>query len=78
MLDREFKYFLEHQEKLAKKYHGRFIVIVGDEVIGDYATEAEAYLETTKELKPGTFLIQQCLPGQSAYQQTFSSRVVFR
>ncbi len=77
MLDKEFKYFIDHQEELVKKYNGRFIVIVDENIIGDFSTEAEAYMETSKSHKPGTFLIQHCIPGQSAYKQTFNSRVAF-
>jgi hypothetical protein len=77
VLDREFKYFIDHQEELVKKYNGRFIVVVGDKVTGDFATEVDAYVETIKTQKPGTFLIQQCVPGQAAYKQTFHSRVSF-
>ena len=77
MLEREFKYFLDHQDDLVKKFDGQFIVIIGENVIANYASEAEAYIETTKTHKPGTFLIQQCLPGQSGYKQTFNSRVAF-
>ncbi len=35
MLDTEFKYYLENQAELVKKYNDRFIVIIGNEVIGD-------------------------------------------
>ena len=77
MLDREFAYFLKHQDELVLKFNGRFIVIVGEDVLANYATEEEAYLESVKTMKPGTFLIQHCIPGQEAYKQTFSSRVVF-
>lgn len=76
-LDREFKYFLDNQGELVDKYNGKFIVIVGEKVIGDFATEAEAYAEAIKTHKLGTFLIQHCLPGQAAYKQTFNSRVEF-
>ncbi len=77
MLDKEFKYFVDHQEELVKKYNGRFIVIIGERVAGDFQTEADAYVEMIKTQKPGTFLIQQCIPGQAAYKQTFHSRVSF-
>ncbi len=43
MLEKEFKYYLDNQEELIKKYIGRFIVIKGDEVIGDYTSESGAY-----------------------------------
>lgn len=77
MLEKEFKYYLDHQDELLKKYNGRVIVIKGDEVIGDYNSEAEAYTESLKSHKLGTFLIQVCVPGSDTYTQTFHSRVVF-
>ena len=77
MLEKEFKYYLEHQKELLKQYNGRVIVIMGEKVIGDYDTEAEAYTETSKSHKLGTFLIQVCKPGSDTYTQTFHSRAVF-
>jgi hypothetical protein len=43
----------------------------------DDRREIDAYTEAKKRHKPGTFLIQHCLPGESAYTQTFYSRVIF-
>jgi len=77
MLEKEFKYYLKHQKELLKKYNGRVIVIIGEKVIGDYDTEAEAYTETIKSHALGTFLIQICTPGSDTYTQTFHSRAVF-
>jgi len=77
MLEKEFKYYLDNQEELLKKYSGRVIVIVGEKVIGDYSTEIEAYTETIKTHKVGTFLIQLCVPGRDSYTQTFHSRAIF-
>jgi hypothetical protein len=77
MLEKEFKYYLDHQAELLIKYNGRVIVIKGDGVIGDYSSEAEAYTESLKSNELGTFLIQICTPGSDSYTQTFHSRVVF-
>ena len=77
MLEKEFQYYLEHQEELVKKYNGKFLVIKGNEVIGIFGSEDVAYFETEKQHEPGTFLIQFCEPGDSAYTQTYHSRVVF-
>jgi hypothetical protein len=77
MLDKEFQYFVNHQEELVAKYNGRVIVIVGEEVIGDFSSEAEAYIAASKMYQPGSFLIQKCIPGKEAYKQTFNSRVAF-
>ncbi len=76
MLEKEFKYYLDNQEELIKKYEGRFIVIKDNEVIGDYPSETEAYKESEKKNEIGTFLIQFCSPGKSDYTSTFHSRVI--
>ena len=77
MLDKEFKYYLDHQDELVEKYNGKFIVIKGDEVIGEYDSEMDAYFETKKKHEVGTFLIQLCEEGDESYTEIFHSRVVF-
>jgi len=77
MLEKEFKYYLDNQDKLVKKYEGKFIVIKNQIVLDVYDTEMDAFYETLKEHKLGTFLIQLCLPGEESHTATFHSRVVF-
>lgn len=77
MLDAEYKYYLEHQQELLELYRGRFVVIVGETVVSDYGTQAEAYLNSIKDHELGTFLIQECTDGTSGYTQTYHSRVIF-
>jgi len=77
MLEKEFKYFLEHKEELEEKYNGRFIVIKDEKVIGSYSTQSEAYFETKKLHEVGTFLIQKASSSPDSYTQTFHSRVRF-
>jgi hypothetical protein len=77
MLDKEFKYYIEHQEELVKTYDGKYIVIVGTEVVNSYDDETTAYLDSLKSLKEGTFLIQLCKEGKDSFTQTFHSRVIF-
>ena len=76
MLDREFYYYRANQEELLKHYNGRFVVVVGDKVIGDYGSYLEAYVNTKKQHEPGTFLIQECTPGNKAYTVTCHNRAV--
>ena len=76
MLEQEFKYYLSNQQELLKKYNGKFIVIIGCEVVGSYDSHMQAY-EASKQVYPlGTFLIQHCTPGADSYTQTFHSRVI--
>jgi len=76
-LEKEFKYYLEHQEELVKKHNGKFIVIKGEDVLGAYDSELEAIQEASKEHELGTFLVQECVPGTESFTQTFHSRVRF-
>ena len=59
MLEKEFQYFIDNQNELLKKYNGRFIAIVGEQVVGDYDSFDQAIDETMKEHELGTFLIQE-------------------
>jgi hypothetical protein len=76
-LEREFKYYLEHQDELVKKYNGKFIVIKDCEVIGVFDSELEAVNKTAEKYELGTFLVQKCEPGAESYTQTYHSRVLF-
>ncbi len=69
-LQKEFEYFLEHQDELVKLYRGKQIVIKGDQVIGAFDTVYEAYHETAKVHEPGTFAIQLCEEGEECYTAT--------
>jgi len=74
-LQKELEYFKANQKELVKQYEGKFLVIKDQKVQGAYNTEMDAYREAQKRFELGTFLIQQCLPGEESYTQTFHSRV---
>ena len=76
-LEKEFTYYLDHQDELVARYNGKFIVIKNCSVIGAYDSEFKAIEETQKAHPLGTFLVQKCEPGTASYTQTFHSRVVF-
>ena len=76
MLEKEFQFYLKNQADLVSKYNGKFIVLKNQKVIGVYDSNSEAYAQTSKSEKLGTFLIQHCLPGAEGYSQTFHSQVI--
>lgn len=76
MLRKEFKYYLDHQEELIKKYNGKIIVIIKDKVIGVYNNKIDAYLDSIKQYKPGTFLIIECTAGTDSYTIHQRSRII--
>ena len=77
MLDKEYKYYLENKKQLLKQYKGKFIVIKNNKVIGAFSSKEQAYDNTIKKNKLGTFLIQYCLPENQKVTQSFHSRVIF-
>ena len=74
-LEREFKYYVEHQDELVEKYNGKFIVIKRCNVIGAFDSALEAVEKVTEQHELGTFLVQKCEPGNASYTQTYHSRV---
>lgn len=77
MLDKEFNFFMEHKQELASKYDGKYIVIVGDCIVGVYDTNEDAYEESLKNYKLGEFFIQECSSDASSYTMVFHSRVIY-
>jgi hypothetical protein len=75
-LESQFKWYLGHQEELVTKFNGRWVVIHGEKVAGDFTTELDGYNFGIENFKPGEFLIQLVSPGEGSYTQTFHSRVV--
>ena len=76
-LQKNFDYYLEHQDEIVEQYNGKFVVIKGRVVIGAYDDELEAVETTQKEHEVGTFLVQFVSPGDTAYTHSFHSRVTF-
>jgi len=74
-LEKEFKYYIDHQAELVEKYDGKFIVIKDYKVIGAFDSELEAINTTSEQYELGTFLVQKCEPGSESYTQTYHSRV---
>ncbi len=77
MLEKEFKYFTDNQDKLFKQYPNKNIVIKDENVV--YAADSfdDALKHAVENFELGTFLIQHCTEGSEGYTQTFHSRVIF-
>jgi hypothetical protein len=75
MLDSEFAYFLENQDKWSAEHYDKFVVVVGHSVFGFFEDELVAYRTAKKSYPVGTFLIQHCIPGPESYTQVFYSNV---
>lgn len=73
MFEKELEFFVSHQGELVEKYRGRTLVLRGEEILGVYDSPLMAFSETAKTMKPGTFMIQRCVPGESAYTVSLNS-----
>ena len=73
VFDKELKYFIDNQVELVAKYGGKILVLRGEKVEGIYNSPIEAYLSAKKRFPVGTFMIQPCESGPSAYTVTISS-----
>lgn len=73
MFDLEFDFYVSHQQELVKKYDGKILVIIGNELVGVYDQPLVALRETEKKHEIGTFMIQPCSKGPESYTVTISS-----
>lgn len=78
MIESLFNYYLENQDKLVKKYNGKYIIITKDGVMGAYSTVREGYDIAMSRFGRGNFMLQLCTPGDAAYTRYYhTSRVTF-
>lgn len=75
MFEKELAYFIAHQDELVQKYSGKTVIIRGDTLEGVFGTALEAYLYAKDRFEPGTYMIQECLPGPDAYTVTINSSI---
>ena len=78
MLEDEFQFFKENQQKLFAEYPNKYLVIKDKTVILDANTFEEALCNAENQgIELGTFLIQLCSKDNESYTQTYHSRVIF-
>jgi len=74
-VEKDFRYYLNHQDDLVKKYNGKYIVLNDSQVVGAYDDYADAFYSSLEKYEPGTFMVQLCTPGDSAYTARYYNRV---
>ena len=72
----ELEFFIANQENLVRDYQGKFVAIKGQKILGVYSDAISAYTETQKDYPAGTFMIQPCEPGPTAYTVIITSSVI--
>ena len=77
MKNKDYDYFVENMRALYKKHGRKFLVIKNQSVLAVYDTFEQAYDETLKHEKLGTFLIQECFKNEKESVLHFQSNVSF-
>ncbi len=57
-LRREYNYYQREKKAICAKFADRYVVIVGEEIIGDYSTQWEAIEATRKQHPLGDFMVK--------------------
>ena len=77
MLEKEYQYYQNNKPLLDSEHDGKFIVIVGENVLGEFEFREEAIKSAISQAHQiGTFLVQFCTLQEDQTQQ-YHSRVVF-
>ena len=74
MLEKEYNFYKNNEKKLLKQFKGKFIVIIGEEIVGNYEGELEAIKYANSKYEEGTYLIQ-CVDDEDKLTQRYHSRV---
>jgi hypothetical protein len=70
MFEVENQFYQANRETIREKYLGKAIVIIGETVTGVYDNIGEAYIETLKTQKPGTFCLKNIpVDPEEAYKE---------
>ena len=59
ILNKQHRFYLQHEQSLVDKYRGQFIVIHNEKVIDSFGSERDAYIFSVKHFNMGTFLIRE-------------------
>ena len=73
MFQTELDFFIKNQDRLVVEHPGKVLAIQGESILGIFDTPLEAYVETQKNHKLGTFMLQPCSPGPDAYTITINT-----
>lgn len=77
-LKSSFQFFKSHHDEIFHEYPNRYVVIKDCSIILTGDSFEDAYSKAIDAgFEVGSFLIQECTEGESAFTQTFHSRVIF-
>ncbi len=76
LLQKEFQWYLSHQDELVEKYNGKYLIISGNKVLFASSDKNMAYNKGNELAGIGNYILQLCTPGDEAYTLTFHTQRV--
>jgi len=73
VLEKEYKYYMNNKKDILKKYRDKFIVIVGENIVGGYDSRGDALYFASQKYPVGEFFVHRVIDGDEV--QKFHSRV---
>ena len=70
VLDREWAYYTDNRDWIAREYRDKYVVISGGRVVAAYDDENEAYYGTIKTIPVGSFIIQHATDPEEVFYLT--------
>jgi hypothetical protein len=67
MIKKEYEYYREHQDELARKYENKVVLIREEKVVEVYDTYRQAELDLYKKHQYETYFLQKCIKRSSEY-----------
>jgi len=65
LLDKELKFYRSQRDELLKHYENQFVLISGNELLGSFTTDLEAYEAGLKKVGNVPFLIKKVVRKES-------------
>jgi hypothetical protein len=79
MLEKEYKYYKDHQKELVSRYPDKYLIIKDQKVIAVFETLAEAIdFANANGLIEGEYLLQLCAQKRRGLACVFRSRAYFK
>jgi hypothetical protein len=72
-LRKDLEWYIKNQQELSRKYNGKVLLIVNQNLIGAFGSMQEAYATAVKDYALGTFTLQPCSPDADSYTLTLYS-----
>lgn len=61
MFEKESEYYYAHKKELLQRYEGRWLVIVGSSIEGDFQTPEGGFYYGLAKFGEGNFMLKECV-----------------